>query len=272
MTFHSLRSRILFATPVCIFALLFCILSGCGGGTTGTGSSSSTDFTGRVLDERGNGVAAQITISTGGAAFATQSDSSGNYFVEVQDPMGPVTITVGAATTSFTPSEPQAPAIQVDLILSGGGTVVDAVEIPPPTPTPGDEPTPRPTARPTSTPTPRPTAEPTPQTLTVVGNVEEGERGVLQNGKIQVVGRAQTRTTLKPNGNFTITTDADRDRIGFRLDSRAGTGKGFIENLPSGLVKIRVRLRAVPSGERLVVDLTVKGAVGIRGDGSEVPL
>jgi hypothetical protein len=225
-----------------------------------------------VLDENGNGVAAPIIIETAGAFFETQSDPDGNYFVVVEALPGPVTITVGAATTSFTPSDPGAPAIEVDLLLSGDGKKVDAIEIPPPTPTPGDEPTPRPTARPTSPPTPKPTSEPTPQTITVVGNVEEGERGVLENGKIQVVGRAQTRTTLKPNGNFTITTDADRDRIGFRLDSRAGTGNAFIENLPSGLVKIRVRLRAVPSGERLVVNLTVKGAVGIRGDGSEVPL
>lgn len=259
---------------------LFVSLPGCGGGTTGTGSSSSTDFTGRLLDANGNGVPGTTVVfeTESGEVAATNTGADGSYSASIElQTDEPVTITVLAATASFKPSVVNG-TVTADLQLSADKKEVEVIEAPTPEPTPQPDPdpdpgpSPTPSPKPTTGPSPTATAIPEPSKLTVTGNVEEGTPGVLENAKVMVVGRAMTRTTLKPNGNFTMTTNSNRTQIGFRLDSRAGTGKAFIENLPEGIVKIKVRLRAEASGERLVVNLSVKGATAVLKDGSEVPL
>jgi len=268
------------ANFVALFALivsaLFLALPGCGGGTTGTGSTSSTDFTGRLYNENGTprGGESVVIQNVDGEAFAGVTGQDGSFTITVATTSNePVTITVAGATTVFTASTTGATVV-ADLLLSNNDTQLDVEEVvePSPAPEPTSTPSPDPTGGPNPDPTARPSPTPTAQTMTVAGNVEEGTPGVLENAKVQIVGRANTRTTLKPNGNFTITVDANRDRIGFRLDSRAGTGKAFIENLPDGITKIRVRLRAEASGQRLVINLSVKGATAVLSNGSEVPL
>jgi hypothetical protein len=269
------RTGYLQTISACVAALvavtLLVLTPGCGGGTTGTGSSGSTDFTGRVLDENGAPVpGAVVMVDANGATAATTTGADGTYSVTLAAALEPgedvsysVTTEDGTSSGSLTVSEAKA-SIEATLTVREAGEL-DIDETVAPTPTPD--------TRPTSTPRPDPTRTPSPTKkpdLVVRGNVRGSSRAVLIDAKVQVVGRAKTRTPLDESGNFALITDGARSEIGIRFDSQAGTGTATISGLPPNAARLRMRLRAAETDERRTVDLTVQGCVAVLPDGTEV--
>jgi len=273
------RTGYLQTLSACVAALvavtLLVLTPGCGGGTTGTGSSGSTDFTGRVLDVNGEPVeGAVVMVDASGATAATTTGAEGTYSLTVAAALKPGEDVIYSVTSedvtssgSLTVSEAKE-SIEATLITQTDGEL-DIVETAAPTPTPDTRPTSTPRPDPTRTPNPTPTPTKKPD-LVVRGNVRGSSREVLINAKVQVVGRAKTRTPLDESGNFTLTTDGARSEIGIRFDSQAGTGTATISGLPPNAARLRMRLRAAETDERLTVDLTVQGCVAVLPDGTEV--
>ena len=155
---------------------------GCGGGTTGTGGTGSSEFRGYILSSTGDPIsdATVIIAETGDSGV---SGASGEFYIESQvETETSVTLLVDTESTTASTVIDGLPGtvadVQVDLRLdekSGELTVTKKkvtkkkkkpTPTPVPPPPPDNTPTPIPTAAPVDTPTPLPTDIPVTDTPT----------------------------------------------------------------------------------------------------------
>lgn len=147
------------ALALFLFTLLFS-LQGCGGGTTGTGGTGSSQFSGRISSFNGEPVAGANVVleETGDTAI---SDSEGKFDMESVLPGDSATFLVetthSQASTALTNIPPGPHDVTVELTLDEkkNTVTIQAQSIKPPT-KPRKTPTPRP--KPTDVPTAEPTA------------------------------------------------------------------------------------------------------------------
>jgi len=158
----------IFGSLVLLVAFLF--LSGCGGGTTGTGGTGSDEFAGRIVSISGKPiVSANVVIEETGDS--TVSDNNGDFRIEtstVTPKQATLLVETASAHGSVVVDQlPDGPAIiEVSLQLDEkqNSLAVTSKKI-----RPKKKPTPKPTAVPSAlptppsvTPTPDSTSEPTP--------------------------------------------------------------------------------------------------------------
>lgn len=212
-----MKCRFLFSVIAIFLASSLSLLS-CGGGTTGTGSSSSTEFKGLVISDTSLPVADAIVILEESGDVAT-TDENGEWEIstEFDAPIATILVEIGSEQArTKVENLPEGPKeVQLTLKLDKKGKNVEVTEkkirkkTPTPTPiivntpeatptspsaTPTEIPTaPTPTATgtaipaATSTPTPQPSIEPT-QTPTATPVPETLFQGTIQSSNASLLG------------------------------------------------------------------------------------
>lgn len=147
------------ATLLGLTLLLALTLQGCGGGTTGTGGTGSSQFSGRISTSNGDPVAGASVVleETGDNAI---SDHLGNFEIETELPGDSATFlvetaTAQASTALLVPPGPHDVTLELKLDETRNTVSIASQSIKPPT-KPRKTPTPRP--KPTKVPTALPTA------------------------------------------------------------------------------------------------------------------
>lgn len=144
---------------------LLCTLTACGGGTTGTGGTGSSEFSGRIYAESGQGIP-NATVVIEETGDTTTSDADGNFSVESTLPSDHATILVETAAAQVTtiitdlPSGPQEVAIELKVDETKNAVTVESKRVRPRQRKPTPVPTVQVTLAPLPTESPMPTATP----------------------------------------------------------------------------------------------------------------
>ncbi len=157
-------------------------LASCGGGTTGTGGTGSSQFSGRILFSTGDPVA-NATVVVEETGDSTTANEKGEFAVESQIPSEHITLLVeapevqAAAVISEIPSGPQDVTVELTVDKSKNEVTVASKRIRPRSKPPRPKPTPLPTPLPTTEPgiTPTPEATPLPEVEPTAEPTEEPE-------------------------------------------------------------------------------------------------
>lgn len=248
----SLRHRDLFGatfSALVVFALCL-IVSGCGGGTRGTGDQLKSLVIGTVVDTAGAPLAgATVTQLETGDSTATDGDGVFALAVAVEDGAasllieregfeGTVTLTGLGEGGQATPTEF---IITVDLVTG----IVTEVSIvgsgPKPTPTPGPNP------RPTSTPNPNSTD----REHSLSGTVIDQSGNPFPDVRLSVAGSGSTVSGR--DGRFSLAVRTSSSRI--RVSVRFGVNRGsfVVRGLPTSrdaqvVLTVRITSSSHPVG------------------------
>jgi hypothetical protein len=277
--------------------LFFILVSGCGGGTTGTGGTGNSEFSGKILDISGSPVAqALITLEeTGDSAV---SDDRGSFLLESKIETDMVTLLVDSKETEAQTVIDEIPAgaqeIDLSLELDRKEKTVKVTKKtiaprPKPTRTPrpvvtsgtdGAEPTlaPEPTisitevpALPEGTPTPlstgtvepeaTPSAEATPPALFLktlfLGSVSSSNPVLLANARIGIVGKGKIQ--IAADGTFKFRVPADQSNGTIAIAANGKFSRLKIDGISDKTKRVRLQLQLEQRTD-LSIKLTLKFA------------
>ncbi len=251
-----------------IFAFVLLNVPGCGGGTTGTGGTGSTEFSGKLLDEAGAPVSnAVVTIEETGDTAIT--DTEGNFTVETEVSTSTVTVHVQSDSTDAKTTIDQIPAdpksIAVTLQLNRRKNILevkrrDVIQRPTRTPKqPQNEPTRTPKPGEPGTPVPTTAASPTVASPTVapprvsfttfIGTVVSSEQRIVTRSRIGVSGKQLS--FVGRDGDFTFRVGAGAENS--VLDVRSGELRTSVSlsgvTASTERVQLQIRIEKVSNTE-----------------------
>lgn len=249
LAINNRTTRRTFLRSIC--AILVLLLTGCGGGTSGTDGGSSVRIGGIIQDTSGaplSGV--QVVVDESGDSDKT--DNQGAFLIETVIPTSSATLRIAAGTTEGStvvhdiPTDGSAIAVSVTIDPGSGSievTEISVVPIEEPTiaPTPATSRTPQ-AAPPsvTSSPTPTPTAAP--RTDSVLEGTILIFNGKPLSGAFVTLMEEDATSITSQSGYFRFRYPAGARTL--HLDIRSDVGRGIItlSRLPTEPRRISVTI------------------------------
>lgn len=260
--------------------LVSILLSGCGGGTTGTGGSSSDQFVGRILDSSGKPVsgATIIVAETGDSA---QSAGDGTFSIETDLSADKATLLVDIGSVESRVVVDEIPAedsvIEVVLEVEPEGDSVkltDKKVRPKKTPSPTPARTPKPDdgdddgedPKPKPGDTPRPNETPRIRLADIRGEFAASDPTLLYGLRVSIQGRAE-QFLVKKNGSFNFSAQA---APGMRLEAALGSDNAsvLLEGAGAATERVIINLRiSRDGGGKLAIQIL---SIQIKNQGGKV--
>lgn len=249
---------------------LLLLLVGCGGGTTGTGGTGSSDYNGRVLTDAGSPVSgALVTLLESGDSSST--DSNGSFSIPSDIDAPSVTLLVeseanqGQVVVDELPSGPKEVSVEVTINrasrevkltskrvrpkstptpISGSSAVpTESPTIPSGTPIPGSTPTVNPSPTPNDTQSPSPTETPVPKPKTVFRGKIRTNTPSLLTGAIVGIAARQKRSAVASDGSFRFSVNARSDNTTFIVEAAGQTFSVELSGVTASTKKAILTLR-----------------------------
>lgn len=239
---------------------------GCGGGTTGTGGTGSTEFSGKILDDSGAPVGnAMVTIEETGDSAVT--DDQGNFTVETSIESSSVTVRVQSEATDVKttvddiPDEPQSIAVTFEINRRKNTLSVkrrDVIQRPTRTPRPTPESKPTTPGSSESTPAPTavasPTLKPKNYFTTFRGTVVSSERRLITRARVGIAGKNLQIVGRDGRFTFIVAASTDNSSLEVRDGDKGATLLLSGINQDTKSVTIQIRIEA-PTSDQITVSI-----------------